>query len=69
MPPTTKTSTMSSGAHKLSKIKRQISRLKMKINRWTRYVEEINNNKRKGSVKRWDTAGLKKHLELLETLV
>ena len=69
MATTTKTSSMSSGAHKISKRKRQISKLKMKINRWARYVEEINNNKRSGSVKRWDSTGLKKHLEFLENLV
>ena len=65
---TTKTSTISSGRHKLAKRRRQISRLKMKISRWERYVAEISANKRSGSAKRWDTTGLKKYLELLENL-
>lgn len=60
---------MSSGKHKLAKLNRQISRVKMKINRWNRYSEEIANNKRSGSAKRWNTAGLQKHLEMLEGLI
>lgn len=41
----------------------------MKINRWNRYTQEITNNKRQGSAKRWNTTGLQKHLEMLENLV
>lgn len=64
-----KESYQSSGKHKLAKINTKIRRLRMKINRWKRYQEEIKNNKRSGTVQRWDTVGLEKHITLLESLL
>jgi hypothetical protein len=59
----------SSGKHKASRILKQVKRLKMKINRWNRYKEEIRAGNRKGKISRWDTSGLEKHMALLESLV
>jgi len=44
-------------------------RATMKIKRWKRYQEEITNNKRRGSVNRWNTAGLERHVQLLEKMI
>lgn len=60
---------ISSGKRKFSRINGQLSRLKMKIARWERYQNEIKRGERKGSIKRWDTAGLKRHMELLESFI
>ncbi len=59
----------SSGNRKTSRIMRQLMRLKMKVNRWNRYTEEMKAGKRKGDLGRWNTAGLKKHMALLEKLI
>jgi len=59
----------SSGKHKVSRTLKQIRRLKMKINRWNRYKEEIQAGDRKGKMSRWNTAGLEKHIALLESFV
>ncbi len=64
-----KESYQSSGKHKIAKITTKIRRLRMKVNRWKRYQDEIQNNKRSGTAKRWDTAGLEKHITLLESLL
>ena len=60
---------VSSGRHKFSRINKQLCRLKMKVARWERYQKEIEQSERKGSIKRWDTAGLKRHIELLESFI
>ena len=44
-------------------------RTEMKINRWKRYVDEIERGERKGKVSRWNTAGLEKHAEYLKQLL
>ena len=61
-------SKVSSGKRKASKINTQLKRLQMKISRWNRYKEEVIQGKRKGSVDRWNTSGLEKHMELLGKL-
>lgn len=66
---TNKTPKVSSGNRKKVRIKRQIMRLNMKIERWKRYAEEVKNEQRKGSVARWNTAGLEKHVQLLESFI
>jgi hypothetical protein len=58
--------TPSAGGRRESKINSLILRLTMKVNRWERYREEIEGGKRSGDVKRWNTSGLKKHIQLLE---
>jgi len=60
---------MSSGKRRSARIMRTIQRLQMKINRWDRYKEEIKKDERKGSLDRWDTSGLQKHMKLLEGLI
>lgn len=62
-------SATSSGKRKFARINRQMSRLRMKIKRWERYQKEIEQSERKASIKRWDTSGLKKHMELLESFI
>lgn len=62
-------STTSSGRRKARRLNSQVRRLQMKIAKWERYIQEIEQNKRKGSANRWNTAGLKKHMELLERLI
>lgn len=68
----------SSGGHKLAKKNRAIRKLRQKIARWERYKEEgkpsvtaeQEEKKRRPNKSRhrdWDTSGLKKHLELLES--
>lgn len=64
-----RSSRTSSGKTKITRILRQIKRLKMKINRWNRYKEEISARTRKGKISRWDTSGLEKHIKLLESFV
>ena len=64
-----RTSKTSSGKHKKSKIRKVIMRTEMKINRWKRYVDEIERGERKGKVSRWNTAGLEKHAEYLKQLL
>ena len=63
-----RTSTTSAGKGRGSIIMRTIKRSQMKIARWKRYVREIESGERKGSVSRWDTSGLERHIELLESL-
>jgi len=58
----------SSGKHRTSRISKQIRRLEMKVKRWDRYKEEIQAGSRKGKISRWNTAGLEKHIALLESL-
>jgi hypothetical protein len=60
---------ISSGKHKVSKVMKQLRRLKMKANRWNRYREEIKAGNRKGKASRWDTSGLEKHMALLESMI
>jgi len=60
---------VSSGKRKISRIMRQVARLKMKVNRWKRYQAEIKAGSRKGEVSRWDTSGLEKHMALLENSI
>lgn len=62
----------STGRHKGSsrashkrRVNRAMSRLMTKIARWKRYQVEIDSGKRKGSLSRWNVAGLEKHLEFL----
>lgn len=59
----------SSGQRKARRINKEIRRLKMKMARWDRYTEEVEAGTRKGTTKRWNTDGLRKHMEFLETLV
>ena len=66
---TNKIAKMSSGKQRSARIMRTIQRATMKVNRWERYKEEIKNGERKGSLDRWDTSGLKRHIELLENLL
>jgi len=65
----TKVAKLSGGNRKKVRIRNQIRRLNMKIARWKRYAEEIKEEKRKGSLKRWNTSGLEKHKALLETFI
>ena len=58
----------SGGGRKVARINQQVTRLKMKIKRWERYVSEIKDGTRKGSASRWNTSGLKRHLELLKNM-
>jgi hypothetical protein len=60
---------VSSGKHKVSRIMKQLQRLRMKINRWERYQTEIKAGERKGKISRWNTDGLEKHMALLESLI
>ena len=62
-------STTSSGRRRGARMMRNIRKLQTKINRWDRYKEEIKKEERKGSPSRWDTSGLKRHMELLEKLL
>lgn len=64
-----KTRKDSSGTKKISRANTQIRRIKMKINRWKRYQQEIKDGKREGKSARWDTKGLEKHISLLEGLI
>jgi hypothetical protein len=65
----TKTPKTSSGIRWYSRKGKQILRLKMKIARWER--NQLNEMKKKAGESRnnWDTAGLKRHLKLLEELI
>lgn len=67
----------SSGSRKTAVLKRQIRKLRQKIERWERYKEEgksaitaeqeeKKNKPNKSRHRNWDATGLKKHLELLE---
>lgn len=58
----------SGGGRKAARINQQITRIKMKIKRWERYVSEIKSGTRNSSALRWDTSGLKRHLELLQSM-
>ena len=60
---------VSGGKRRASRMMRNIKRLGMKINRWKRYQEEIKKGEKKGNILRWNTAGLEKHSELLESLL
>lgn len=60
-------STTSSGIRRGARLRRNIRRAKMKVNRWKRYQSEerVASPKRKG----WDTAKLEKHIEYLTSLL
>jgi len=58
--------TKSGGGIKKRRAQRTIRRWMMKIARWERYQEEIKTGLRQGDPKRWDTAGLLRHIALLE---
>ena len=62
-------STTSSGRRRGARMMRNIRKFQMKVNRWDRYKEEIEKEERKGNPSRWDTSGLKRHIELLEKLL
>ena len=63
-----RTSRMSSGRRAKSRATRTIARLMLKMNRWERYVKEIECGKRKGPVSRWNPSGIEKHISLLEKI-
>ncbi len=56
----------SSGRSKKRKAQRTIRRYMMKVARWERYQSEIKAGSRRGKLGRWDTAGLLRHIALLE---
>jgi hypothetical protein len=64
-----RTHKVSSGLSAKRKAKRTIGKLKLKINRWNRYCEEIRNHKRKGVESRWNISGIEKHIKLLQRFV
>lgn len=57
---------LSSGRSKKRRARQRIARCMMKVSRWERYQKEIKTGKRKGDLKRWDTAGLLRHITFLE---
>ena len=59
----------SSGTLKSKRLNRQIKKLETKVRRWTRYTKEIKSGTRKGSVERWSTEGLNKHIGLLKSFL
>ena len=59
----------SKGLARDRRIGRAIRRAEMKIRRWNRYKEEILAHRRRGDTKRWDTAGLERHIKYLESLL
>jgi len=77
-----KISKTSSGKRRVSKAKAALRRVNMKIARWERYKEEgkpawtADKEKKKKSrpttvsrYNNWDTTGLKKHAELLKSII
>lgn len=58
-------SSPSSGTRHQSRARQQISRLRMKIKRWERYITED----RKSKNRTWDTTGLTKQMEMYEKIM
>lgn len=38
----------------------------LKMNRWQRYLDEIERGRRKGPASRWNTSGIERHIVFLE---
>lgn len=61
---------VSSGIRKKARINRQLRKLRSKVKRWTRYVEEVKAGTRTAPKRslRWDVAGLQKHMAFLNSI-
>lgn len=59
----------SSGKRKASRAKKALVQVKMKIKRWERYKAEEKTTSKKSKRAGWDTTGLKKHAELLQSFI
>jgi hypothetical protein len=59
----------SSGNRQKNRIKKALMRTNMKIARWERYKKEGKACSKTRWRNSWDTSGLKKHAELLQSLI
>lgn len=60
----------SSGIRKKARINRQLRKLRSKVKRWDRYKAEVEAGTRTAPKRslRWNTDGLKKHMDFLNSI-